>query len=260
VEKVPRILLLEPPKPQEEDPDAELEDEGLEAGLANWVHDPRYEEIGEEEEVETVDGKPVKEIRCVALYHHLKAGTLKLRQNDLAFYPGEADPVCLNLKDEAADSEAEVWASREVGLLFGLDAWYEERQIEPGAVFAISRGDEPDDYLLRYEGEVDPLLAISPERMRILRSLKKEAAAADWSVFEIMCRIMADYDKGIAFLTLWGETNVVRRTRKRVVASNLSSYHAFSQRPAGTDNWLFDERRVSLGRKKTKRRFQRATG
>jgi hypothetical protein len=259
VEKVPRTLLLEPPKPQEEDPDAELEDEGLEAGLANWVHDPRHEEIGEEEEVEKVDGKPVEEIRCVALQHHLKAGTLKLRQNDLAFYPGDADPVCLMLRDETGGVEAEVWGSYKTGLLFGLDAWYEARQLQPGSIFAITRGEEPDDYILQYSGELDPLLALSPERLKILRSLKKEAVAAEWSVFEIMCRIMADYDKGIAFLTLWAEVNGVRRTRKRVVASNLSSYHAFSQRPAGTDNWLFDERRVSLGRKKTKRRFQRTT-
>lgn len=259
VDKVPRVLLIEPRKRREDDTDAELEDEGLEPGLAAWVHDPRYEELGETEEVEIgKEQQPSSEVRYVVTHPHLKAGTLKLRKVDFRLYPPEADPTCLMIRDEEAKSELEVWASRKVGLLFGLDAWYEERGVEPGAVFSLVRGTEPDDYLIRYNEETEPLLAISAQRLKILRSLKREAAEADWPCFEIMCRIMADYDKGLPFMALWAEINVVRRTRKRTVASNLSSYHCFSQRPAGADNWLFDERRVSLGRKKTKRHFVRA--
>ena len=46
-------------------------------------------------------------------------------------------------------------------------------------------------------------------------------------------------------------------TTRRVVASNLSSYHCFVQRPSGGDTWVFDERKVSQGRKKAKRRYAR---
>jgi len=262
VEKVPRALLIEArAKKAADETDTELEDEGLEAGLAAWVHDPRYEEIGEEEEVEIGgEQQPTAEIRYVALNHHIKAGTLKLRKADFRFYPLEADPACLVFRDEEANVEIEVWASRQAGLLFGLDAWYEEKQIEQGDIFNLTRGQEADECLIHYADEKDPLLIVTSDRMKILRSLKKEAAAKNWPAFEIMCRIMADYEKGVHFLTLWTEANVMRRIRKRVIASNLSSYHCFSQRPAGTDNWLFNERRVSLGRKKTKRHFHRAQG
>jgi hypothetical protein len=261
VDKIPRALILTPPQTSEDDPDAELEDEGLDEGLAAWVHDPRFEEIGETEEVEVGrQQQPADEVRYVATYPHLKAGTLKLRKMDMRFYPSEADPACLIFKDEEIKSEVEVWSSRHAGLLFGLDAWYEERGIEPGAVFTLTPGEEGDEYLLHYAEESDALLVITEERQKILRSLKKEAAQKEWPAFEAMCRIMADYEKGISFLTLWSEVNAVRRTRKRTVASNLSAYHCFSQRPSGSDNWMFDERRVSLGRKKTKRHFLRSSG
>jgi hypothetical protein len=58
-------------------------------------------------------------------------------------------------------------------------------------------------------------------------------------------------------MTVWAEVNVVRRTTRRIVASNLASYHCFFQRPAGSDHWVFDERKVSQGRKKTKRKYLR---
>jgi hypothetical protein len=58
-------------------------------------------------------------------------------------------------------------------------------------------------------------------------------------------------------MTLWAEVNVVRRTARRVVASDLASYHCFYQRPPGSDVWVFDERKVSQGRKKTKRKYLR---
>ncbi|NIM04110.1 MAG: hypothetical protein GTO55_00130 [Armatimonadetes bacterium] len=259
VDKVPRALLLVPRKPTKDETDAELEDEGLEPGLAAWVHDPRYEDIGEAEEVEVGrQQQPIDEVRYVATLPHLKAGTLKLRKTDFRFYPSEADPVCLTFRDEEIKTEVEVWASRRVGLLFGLDVWYEERGLEPGAVFTLTPGTEGDDCLLHYAEETEPLLVISKERQKILRSLKREAAKKDWPALEIMCRAMADYETGIPFLTLWAEVNAIRRTRKRTIASNLSAYHCFSQRPSGSDNWGFDERRVSLGRKKTKRHFLRS--
>ncbi len=73
----------------------------------------------------------------------------------------------------------------------------------------------------------------------------------------MMQRLLADHEKGTSFMGLWSEVNVVRRTTRRVVASNLASYHCFYQRPANSDMWVFDERKVSQGRKKTKRKYLR---
>ncbi len=47
---------------------------------------------------------------------------------------------------------------------------------------------------------------------------------------------------------------MVRRTPKRVVASNLSSYHCFAL-VTDTERWKFDERKIEQGRKKTKKKF-----
>ncbi len=68
---------------------------------------------------------------------------------------------------------------------------------------------------------------------------------------------MEQHSRGSAFLKLWARVNVVRRTTRRMVASNLSAYHCFYARPAGTDSWFFDERRLEQGVKKAKRKFAR---
>ncbi|MCJ7822297.1 MAG: hypothetical protein MUQ26_04330, partial [Armatimonadetes bacterium] len=64
-------------------------------------------------------------------------------------------------------------------------------------------------------------------------------------------------EKGMPFMAVWAGVNVIRRTTRRVVASNVASYHCFYQRPANSDVWVYDERKVSQGRKKTKRKYQR---
>ena len=54
-DKVPPALLAVPIAEGDEEADAELDDEGLESVLASWVHDPRYEDFGEEGEIELAD-------------------------------------------------------------------------------------------------------------------------------------------------------------------------------------------------------------
>jgi hypothetical protein len=87
--------------------------------------------------------------------------------------------------------------------------------------------------------------------------VKREALKDEWPVLKMMERLASDHKKGFAFMTLWAEVNVIRRTTRRVVASNLASYHSFFQRPPGSDVWIFDERKVTQGRKKTKRKYLR---
>ena len=47
------------------------------------------------------------------------------------------------------------------------------------------------------------------------------------STYDIVRRILDHYRKGVSFLTLLTEVNLVRRTPRRLVASILSGYHAF---------------------------------
>jgi hypothetical protein len=258
LDKVPEALLPVAPPTGEDEADAELEDDGLEPVLISWVHDPRYEDFGEESEIEIgPEQQPTDELRHVLLYNHWRAGTLKVRVCDRRFYPSESNLVCASFLDKETGKSYPVWLSYTSSLLHEVGEWYEARKLAPGAVFSLTPGPTPDEILVSYTDEVDPYMSIEEDRLRLLAKLHREAAKEKWSVFHMMERLLTDHPTGIPFMKLWAEVNVVRRTRRRVVASNLASYHCFFQRPANSDLWIFDERKVSQGRKKTKRRFVR---
>jgi len=256
-DKVPNALLPVPVPEREDEADAELEDEGLEDVLVAWVHDPRYEDFGEEPEIDIgPEQQPTDELRYILLHDHWKAGTLKVRVCDRRFYPSESDLVCAMFVDRESDKQYPVWLSYTTSLLYDVGDWYKARKLTPGAIFTAVPGSVPDEFIVSYEDEVDPYVSISEERLKAIAKGKKELAK-DASVFDIMQRLLSGYEKGTSFMTLWAEVNVIRRTTRRVVASNLASYHCFYQRPANSDVWIFDERKVSQGRKKTKRKYLR---
>jgi hypothetical protein len=257
-DKVPAALLPVPVEKREDEVDAELDDEGLEPVLVSWVHDPRYEDFGEEQEIEIgPEQQPTDELRYILLYDHWKAGTLKVRVCDRRFYPSEADLICATFRDKEAGKSYPVWLSYTTSLLYGLGDWYAERGLQPGSVFVVTPGEMPDEYVLSYSGETDPLVVLSEERIKELLKVKRDASKEEWPVLKVMEQLATAHKKGMSFMTLWAEVNVVRRTTRRVVASNLASYHCFYQRPPGSDVWVFDERKITQGRKKTKRKYLR---
>ncbi len=256
-DRVPPALLPVPVQTGEDEADAELDDEGLEQVLVAWVHDPRYEDFGEEPEIDIgPEQQPTDELRYILLHDHWKAGTLKVRVCDRRFYPSESDLVCATFLDKETNKSYPVWLSYTTSLLYELGDWYKARELMPGAVFVVSPGSVPDEFTVSYEGEVDPYVALTDRRIRQLNKARRELRK-DASVLEIMQRLLQDHEKGTSFMNLWAEVNVVRRTARRIVASNLASYHSFYQRPANSDTWIFDERKVSQGRKKTKRKYLR---
>ncbi len=257
-DKVPPALLPVPVPEGDEEADAELDDEGLEPVLASWVHDPRYEDFGEEPEIDIgPEQQPTDELRYILLYDHWKAGTLKVRVCDRRFYPSESDLVCASFVDKEKNKSYPVWLSYTTSLLYELGDWYAARKLLPGAVFTVTPGSVPDEFIVSYSDEVDPYVALTEDRIKQLNRVRREASKNNWSVLQIMQRLLPDHEKGLSFMTLWAEVNVVRRTARRVVASNLASYHSFYQRPANSDTWVFDERKVTQGRKKTKRKYLR---
>jgi DNA-directed RNA polymerase delta subunit len=256
-DRVPSALLPVPVQAGEDEPDAELDDEGLEQVLVAWVHDPRYEDFGEEPEIEIgPEQQPTDELRYILLHDHRKAGTLKVRVCDRRFYPSESDLVCATFLDRETNKSYPVWLSYTTSLLYELGDWYKARKLLPGAVFVVSPGSVPDEFTVSYRDEVDAQVALTDQRIRQIGKARRELPK-DASVLEIMQRLLKDHEKGASFMSLWAEVNVIRRTTRRVVASNLASYHSFYQRPANSDIWVFDERKVSQGRKKTKRKYLR---
>ena len=257
-DRVPDPLLPVPVEAREDEADLELEDEGLEPVLVAWVHDPRYEDYGEEPEIDiSPEQQPTDELRYILLYDHWKAGTLKVRVCDRRLYPSESDLLCATFVDKEKQKQYPVWLSYATSLLYGLEDWYAARKLRPGSVFTVTPGSMPDEFVVSYEDEVDEMVAISDERIKELNKLKRAAAKENWCVLDIMKQTLAGSEKGLPFMVVWAEVNVIRRTTRRVVASNLASYHCFYQKPANSDMWVFDERKVTQGRKKTKRKFVR---
>jgi hypothetical protein len=257
-DKVPPSLLPVPIPESDDEADAELDDEGLESALAAWVHDPRYEDFGEEPEIDIgPEQQPTDALRYILLHDHWKAGTLKVRVCDRRFYPSESDLVCATFIDKETNKSYPVWLSYTTSLLYELGDWYAARKLMPGAVFTVTPGSVPDEFFVSYSDEIDPYVALTEDRIKQLNKVRRQASKNDWSVLQIMQHITPDHEKGVPFMTFWAEVNVIRRTVRRIVASNLVSYHCFYQRPANSDTWVFDERKISQGRKKTKRKYLR---
>ena len=68
---------------------------------------------------------------------------------------------------------------------------------------------------------------------------------------EILSRLLKGHDEGVHFVTLFAEVNIVRRTRRAVLASILSSQRFFGQSPSQPGIWSFDEKRAAKSKKKT---------
>jgi len=263
IEEIPESLFvytIDPARLPDAEADWELEDPGLEPGLSDAVHDPRYEDFGEEDEIEALEvTKPqarVTEIRVPLLYSHWKAGTLKIREIDRNFFPEESQLIHAMMHPEEGEPFA-AWVNEFTTLVYGLAPWYERVGAVPGSIITLEPGDQDDDFNIALSDRTDPLVGIEPERMQHLESLRGEAETAPWSVFDIMRRVLQQHPRGLRFVQLWAEVNIVRRTTRRVVASDLSCYHCFYSRPAGSDTWAFDERRLDQGVRKAKRKFAR---
>jgi len=263
VEEIPESLFtstVDPARLADAEADWELEDAGLEPGLADLVHDPRYEDFGEEDEIEAIEAaKPharITEIRCPVHCSHWRTSTLKIREIDRNFFPEESQLIYARMILEEGEPFF-AWINLFTTLVYGLEDWYKSAGVLPGSVVVLRQGEQDDECHISPSDRTDALLAIEPERIQYLESLRSEAESTPWSVFDIMCRVLQQHPRGLRFIRLWAEASVVRRTTRRVVASNLSCYHCFYSRPAGSDTWAFDERRLDQGVKKAKRKFAR---
>ena len=93
---------------------------------------------------------------------------------------------------------------------------------------------------------------ISRNRVNELLALQERAETEELPTFDIMREIMEHYRKGIEFLTLLTEVNIVRRVTRRMVASILSEYHCFFQRGGA---WVYDAKKLTQGFDKSKRKY-----
>lgn len=239
--------------PEGERLDVELDDDGLEGSLAVEIKNPLVQDIGDQEPITEQDEMPaVESARCVVTKHHKQLGTFPLCQIPKSFFPLAPSIIEMTLID--GEKRGEIWINRETGLIYDMGDWYAKDMLESGAVFELVRTQRPDEFQYVYKGINDPQVSVSPSRIEELVELGKNSG--EMTTFELMSEIMQGHRKGVAFVTLFTEVNLARRTTRRLVASILSSYYAFYQRPKSAV-WQFDEKKVDQGFKKAKRKYVR---
>ena len=90
------------------------------------------------------------------------------------------------------------------------------------------------------------------DRLQQLLALRGQAASEKLPWTEVVMRLLQAHPDGIHFITLFTELNVVRRGRRALLASILSSQRFFSQNSQQPGIWTYDEKRAAKTKGKKK--------
>jgi len=232
--------------------DVLLRDEGLQPGLADKVHDPYLEDVGEQRFKVTEDIITVDETFYTLPVHHFSAGTMKLRQMDARLFRMRA-PVIPFVAVDPDGKKHQAWANTDLGLLLGLRGMYDALGLGPGSLLQISAGEVPGEWLFEPIGE-DEETSLSPERRRQLLETA-ELLGPDAGLYELVRAVIGDHPDGVSFERLNAEVNAIRRTTRLQLASILSYYKCFAPGDDEGDLWLFSAQDVPAGPIADKRRF-----
>jgi len=234
----------------EGNPVDQLLEDGFEGGLDREMLNPLVQDVLDEEPVPSADPNPPSNARAVIKYHHKQIGTLPLCQFPSGFFP--AEPTILETEFVLPGGQkTRVWVNNETRLLYGLLDWFQSIPIDSGATFTLER-QALDRYIITYNDESEPTMFISRNRVNELLALQERAEAESLATFDIMREIMEHYRKGIEYLTLHTEINIVRRVTRRLTASLLSEYHCYFQRGGA---WVYDAKKLTQGFDKSKRKY-----
>ncbi|MDH7571188.1 MAG: hypothetical protein QHJ73_16550, partial [Armatimonadota bacterium] len=238
--------------------DVELSEDGLEADLLEWVKDPRVMIAGQPVPEGTVPEEPPARVAVTVRYEHRLAGTLGVYGDLRAIFP--TDPEIIEVNLHYAGKTYTGWVNNNLNLTFDLGSLFDRLDLPLcGGLFYLSprgRG-QTTDYAVTYNpGDIDPLVAVSDERLSVLEAMRDEPETPQTSTFEIMRRLMEEHKRGVHFVTLFTEVNVVRRTDPYLIASILSAYACFSSVRAGY--WAYDDKKLEQGIRKQKRRYVKA--
>lgn len=256
IEETPHVLLIPPVVPFETPEgdvyDQELEDDGLDAGLRQEIMNPLVQDTGDEDPYQTQYQPMDTYQRLVLKYHHKEAGTLPLIQINPDFFGTQPEIMQVVLIEEGVRREA--WVNQKTRVMYGLKDWYSGEWPVSGATFEIHRTGRPGEYRFAYDNRTDAQVYVPTSRLLELLEIKNELETGEISIFDIVTKILEHYRKGIGFVPLFTEVNLVKRVPRRLVASILSSYHCFHTR-GKTGEWQYDEKKRSQGFNKAKRKY-----
>ena len=162
--------------------------------------------------------------------------------------------MVFSLKDSSGRSY-QAFADNETQLLYGLGLFdlYADITPESGAVITLTKTSVPGEFLFIHKGETDAEVYVSPERMQFLKDYRAEVESGpSIATYELVRYILEHSNAAMSFLSILTELNIVRRVRRRQLASILSAWSGFSVR-AGA--WSFDAKKAAQGFNKSKRKY-----
>lgn len=230
--------------------DSEITDEGLSTTLRKLLSHPLATDVLDEEIFPAPKQQP-EQLRLVLRPIHRELGTFPLSQIPTGWLdekPGIQELIFV----DATGREQQVWMNTDARLMFNLLEWFFEQPVESGAVFTLNKTSKPNVLEFAWLDQTDPVVFISNQRMDELRDI--QAASEGKTTLQLLQEVMSHWPKGADFLTILWELNVVRRVRRRLVASLLTNYLCFYQR-SGSPVWHFDSKKVEQGFDKTKKKF-----
>ncbi len=95
--------------------------------------------------------RPGESVSVRLLYPHLRAGTLPLTPRVKPFFPTayEAPRIMFTLVDGETGEKIPAWVVREAGYVFGLEAWYRQRELMPGSILRVRRSKQPGEVIIQ---------------------------------------------------------------------------------------------------------------
>lgn len=254
VKEIPALLVVPPSTPFETPEgdvyDQMLEEDGFEGNLKSAIYDPLAEDVTDEDPTRTMYQPNGDSQRCVLKYHHKVAGTFPLCQINPDFFGTEPEMIPIVLIDEGKRKNC--YVNNTTRLIYGMKDFYKDITEVSGAVYIIEKTAKPGEYRFIREEEPDATLGIDTNRSLELLDLKARFESTDMPIYDVIVEILGK--QAVDFPRLVNEVNIVKRCSRMLVASILSSYHAFHTR-GKSDQWLFDEKKASQGFNKTKKKY-----
>lgn len=95
------------------------------------------------------------EIAIPLLYPHWRAGTLPLTPRVRPFFPTayETPRIRFILVDGDTGEKFSGWVVRQEGYVFGLEAWFRERELMPGSIVRIRPGKEAGEVIVKVDAK-----------------------------------------------------------------------------------------------------------
>jgi len=253
----PVIPLVE--TPEGDVLDQMLEDEGFEKGLEKEILSPYAQDVNDQEPSDVTiwpDGESASSdsIKLILKAHHKEIFTFPLVQIPVGFIATEPNVVEITLRDTSGRSY-QAFADNKTQLLYGLGLFdlYADIIADSGAVIYLKKTSTPGEFLFVNNGENDPDTYISPERHQVLLDYRAEIESGpSAATYDLVRYILEHSNSGMSFLLLLTELNIVRRVKRRQLASILSAWSGFSVR-AGL--WSFDAKKAAQGFNKSKRKY-----